>query len=55
MGTVRLTGILDEPENADSLVLIVHGYGSNAGSQRCSDMARAARQAGLASRWVRVR
>jgi hypothetical protein len=49
MGPVRLTGILDEPAGADSLLLIVHGHGANANSGVCSKMARAARQAGIAS------
>jgi predicted alpha/beta-fold hydrolase len=49
MGAVRLTGILDEPDGADSLVLIVHGYGSDAHSPHCAAMARAARLAGAAS------
>ena len=48
MGAVRLTGILDEPDGADSLVLIVHGYGSDAHSPHCAAMARAARLAGAA-------
>lgn len=49
LGAIRLTGILDEPEGADTLVLIVHGHGSNAHSQTCAGMARASRAAGLAS------
>jgi predicted alpha/beta-fold hydrolase len=48
MGTVKLTGILDDT-GSDSLVLIIHGHGSNANSRSCADMARAARKAGLAS------
>jgi len=48
MGSVRLTGILDEP-SSDSLVLTIHGHGSNANSRSCADMARAARHAGIAS------
>src|SRR5690242_18922657 len=36
MGIVRLTGILDELAGADSLMLIVHGYGSNANSRQCA-------------------
>jgi hypothetical protein len=49
MGPVRLTGILDEPAGADSLLLIVHGHGANANAGVCSKMARAARRAGIAS------
>jgi len=49
MGSVRLTGILDEPAGADSLLLIVHGHGANANSGVCSKMAQAARRAGIAS------
>jgi uncharacterized protein len=49
MGAVRLSGLLDEPADTDSLVLIVHGYGSHALSPQCAAMARAARAAGIAS------
>ena len=49
MGTVRLTGTLDEPADAKSLLLIVHGYGGSANSSQCIAMARAAHKAGVAS------
>lgn len=49
MGAVRLTGTLDEPENATSLLLIVHGYGGSANSSQCIAMARAAHKSGVAS------
>ena len=49
MGAIKLTGILDEPAGADSLVLVVHGHGSDARSLLCAGMARAAASAGLAS------
>ena len=39
MGNVRLTGTLDEPNDATSLLMIVHGYGSNANSSQCIAMA----------------
>lgn len=49
IGSVRLTGILDEPEGASALLLILHGYGASANSAICSKMALAARRAGLSS------
>src|SRR5262245_54626835 len=49
MGTVRLTGLLDEPDGASMLLLILHGSGSNADSPQLASMTRAARAAGIAS------
>src|SRR5262249_55034535 len=49
MGPVRLTGFLEEPAGADSILLIVHGSGGNADSPQLIEMARAASDAGIAS------
>ena len=49
IGSVRISGILDELEGADAILLIVHGYGGSANSRVCSKMAWAAHAAGMAS------
>src|SRR5436305_15197212 len=55
IGDVRLSGILDEPAGASSVMLIIHGHGSNAHSPQCTAMARAAHDAGLASLGLSLR
>jgi predicted alpha/beta-fold hydrolase len=48
-GAVRLSGLLLDVPESDTLVLIVHGLAGNAGSAYCGTAAAAAEQAGYAS------
>jgi predicted alpha/beta-fold hydrolase len=49
IGPVRLSGVLRDLPDSDTLVLIVHGLAGNAHSAYCVAAARAAEQAGYAS------
>src|SRR5262245_10188064 len=48
-GEVRLTGLLSEVPDSETIVLIVHGLSGNALSPYCALAARAAEQAGFSS------
>jgi uncharacterized protein len=49
IGPVRLTGLLSEVAESETIVLIVHGLSGNATSPYCASAAQAAAQAGFSS------
>ena len=49
MGSVRLTGLLSEVADSETIVLIVHGLSGNALSPYCASAAQAAAEAGFSS------
>jgi predicted alpha/beta-fold hydrolase len=55
LGTIVLSGLYAEVADADTLVVIVHGHGGNAGKPYCHDAAIAARQCGFSSLRISLR
>ncbi len=55
LGSIRLTGWLDEVPESDTAALIVHGFGGDANSRYCAFAARAARKAGYSALRLNLR
>ena len=55
LGTVVLSGLYAEVAGADTLAIIVHGHGGNAGKPYCHSAALDARECGFSSLRISLR